>query len=98
MPERERWVIPEASMQHDRRFRALIEHSSDAVALLTQEGIFTYASPSSHRVTGYPAEELIGTNAFALLHPDDLASVQQRVGVLLERPGDFVTIAYGCAT
>jgi PAS domain S-box-containing protein len=47
-------------MQNDRRFRALIEHSSDAVALLTQEGIFTYASPSSERVTGYAAEELRG--------------------------------------
>ena len=81
-------------MQSDRRFRALIEHSSDAVALLTQEGIFTYASPSSERVTGYSAEELTGTNAFALLHPDDLASVQQKLGALLERPGDFVTMEY----
>lgn len=87
-------MIQEASMQSDRRFRALIEHSSDAVALLTQEGIFTYASPSSERVTGYSAEELTGTNAFALLHPDDLASVQQKLGPLLERPGDFVTMEY----
>ncbi|MBV9231577.1 MAG: PAS domain S-box protein [Chloroflexi bacterium] len=87
-------MVQEASMQNDWRFRALIEHSSDAVALLTQEGIFTYASPSSERVTGYAAEELIGTNAFALLHPDDLASVQQKVGVLLEQPGTFVTMEY----
>jgi PAS domain S-box-containing protein len=87
-------MIQEASMHSDQRFRALIEHSSDAVALLTQEGLFTYASPSSERVTGYAAEELIDTNAFALLHPNDLASVQQKLRVLLERPGDFVTMEY----
>src|SRR5581483_5224668 len=86
--------MQEASMQNDWRFRALIEHSSDAVALLTQEGIFTYASPSSERVTGYAPEELIGGSAFALLHSDDLASVQQKVGALLEEPGAFVTMEY----
>ena len=87
-------MIQEASMQNDRRFRALIEHSSDAVALLTQEGIFIYASPSSERVTSYPVEELLGMNAFALLHADDLARVQQKLSILLERPGDFVTMEY----
>ena len=87
-------MIQEASMQNDRRFRALIEHSSDAVALLTQEGIFTYASPSSERVTGYPVEELLGMSAFVLLHADDLTSVQQKLAILLERPGDFVTMEY----
>ena len=81
-------------MQSDRRFRALIEHSSDAVALLTQEGIFIYASPSSERVTGYPVEELLGMNAFTLLHPDDLESVQQKFGPMLERPGDSITLEY----
>src|SRR5579871_901837 len=86
--------MQEASMQNDWRFRALIEHSSDAVALLTQEGIFTYASPSSERVTGYALEELLGMNAFTLLHPDDLESVQQKFGPLLERPGDFITLEY----
>src|SRR5579859_1251024 len=87
-------MIQEASMQNDRRFRALIEHSSDAVALITQEGVFTYASPSSQRVTGYSGEELLGTNAFTLLRADDLASVQQKLSVLLERPGDFITMEY----
>src|SRR5690242_18214661 len=87
-------MIQEAPMQSDRRFRALIEHSSDAVALLTREGIFTYASPSSERITGYPVEELVGMNAFTLLHPDELESVQQKFGALLERPGDCITLEY----
>ena len=87
-------MLQEASMQNDRRFRALIEHSSDAVALLTAEGIFTYASPSSERVTGYPVNELLGINAFTLLHPDDLENVSQQFIALLEQPGHFITMEY----
>lgn len=87
-------MLQEASMQNDQRFRALIEHSSDAVALITVEGIFTYASPSAERVTGYAVSELVGMNAFTLLHPDDLENVQQQFVMLLERPGHFITIEY----
>ncbi len=84
----------EVSMYSDRRFRALIEHSSDAIELLTPEFTVTYASPSTERVTGYTAEELVGMNGFALLHPDDLEDVQQQLSALLDRPGDFITVEY----
>ena len=76
----------------DRRFRALIEHSSDAIALLTAEGTITYASPSAERITGYSAEELVGMNGFALLHPEDLENVRQQITALLEQPGDFISL------
>jgi PAS domain S-box-containing protein len=81
-------------MQSDQHFRALIEHSSDAVALLTPEGIIIYASPSSERITGYPVDVLVGMNGFALLHPDDLENVQRQFTMLLDRPGHFITIEY----
>jgi PAS domain S-box-containing protein len=84
----------EVSMQHDQRFRALIEHSADALALLTPDGIIAFASPSSERVTGYPAEVLVGMNGFALLHPEDLENVRQQLTMLLDRPGHFITVEY----
>jgi PAS domain S-box-containing protein len=58
----------EVAIHNDQRFRALIEHSSVAIALLTLDGTVTYASPSAEQVTGYTAEELVGRNSFALLH------------------------------
>ncbi len=80
------------SIHSDQRFHALIEHSSDAIALLTPEGIVTYASPSTERVTGYSAEELVGRNGLTLLHPDDLQDVRQQLTALLDRPGDCITL------
>ncbi len=79
-------------MYSDQRFRALIEHSSDAISLLTADGTVTYASPSTRRVTGYSAEELVGRNGFTLLHPEDLEDVRQQFTTLLDQPGHFITV------
>jgi PAS domain S-box-containing protein len=80
------------SLNSDQHFHALIEHSSDAIALLTPEGIVTYASPSTERVTGYTAEELVGRNGLTLLHPDDLEDVRQKLTALLDRSGNCITL------
>src|SRR6266702_6347003 len=82
----------ELSMYSDQRFRALIEHSSDAISLLTPDGTVTYASPSPRRVTGYSAEELVGRNGFTLLHPEDLEHVRQQFTTLLDQPGHSITV------
>src|SRR5260221_527794 len=82
----------ELSMYSNQRFRALIEHSSDAISLLTADGTVTYASPSTRRVTGYSAEELVGRNGFTLLHPEDLEELRQQFTTQLNRPGYSITI------
>src|SRR5258708_10205473 len=82
----------EVSIHSDERFRALIEHSTDAIALLTPEGTVTYASPSTERVTGYTAEELVGMNGFALLHPEDRKDIRQQFTALLDRSSHFLTV------
>jgi len=78
----------------DQHFLALLKHSTEAITLLTPQATVTYASPSTERVTGYTATELVGRNGFALLHPEDLEDVRQKFTALLERPGDFLTLEY----
>jgi PAS domain S-box-containing protein len=82
------------AQETERRFRALIEHSADAVSLLTPEGILTYASPAATRVLGYPVDDLMGVNLFELLHPDDIARISAILGGLLESPGNTATAEY----
>ena len=53
------------------RFRALIEHSSDSILVLTAGGEITYASPSTSRITGYASGELVGLRAFESIDPED---------------------------
>src|SRR5438094_1507237 len=68
-------------------FHALVEHSSDAVALLDETGAITYVSQAATRLLGYGVPELTGTNALGFLHPDDLALTARLCRQLLDQPG-----------
>jgi PAS domain S-box-containing protein len=77
----------EVSTHSDRRFRALIEHSIDAIALLTPEGTVTYASPSIERVLGYTPQEFMTINGFDVIHPGDIPAIAHTFQQLLATPG-----------
>lgn len=66
-----RRLAEEKLRQNELRFRALIEHSMDAVALLDARGIILYASASTSRILGYAKERMPGRNAFQYVHPED---------------------------
>ena len=79
--------IKASTTYSDRRFRVLIEHSTEAIALLTPEGTVTYASPSIERVLGYTPQEFMAINGFAVIHPGDIASIAHTFQQLLAIPG-----------
>src|SRR5207248_1155807 len=61
----------EADLQaSERRFRALIENSADAVTLVAADGTLRYASPSTARVLGYSPDELLGDSVILRVHTE----------------------------
>src|ERR1700733_7391127 len=79
LPGQARDIIGTARLyyQNEKRFRALIESSFDAISLLDSDANITYASASTARVLGYRPYELVGRNALELMHSDDLETVRQ---------------------
>lgn len=73
----------------ERRFRALIENSVDAVGMINEKAQFTYLGSSSVRVVGYKPEDLLGKNAFAFMHPDDQERTFAIFQKLLKVPGSI---------
>ncbi len=71
----------------ERRFRALVEKASDAIALLAPDGTLLYDSPAAPGLTGYEPGSLFGKNMLLLVHPDDLSQVQATLELLLHAPG-----------
>lgn len=67
----------------DRRFRALVENSSDVVLVSDDGGIVTFVSPTVHRLLGRYESELVGAPLLGIVHPPDRAQVLQ----LLDSPG-----------
>jgi len=59
----------------EARFRALVQNSSDIVAVVEADGSMRYLSPSVERILGYRPEDLAGRSPFELIHPDDLDAI-----------------------
>ncbi len=55
-----------------RRYRSLVQHTSDIITLIGADGTVHYEGTALERVMGYRPEDQIGTNAFDWVHPDDL--------------------------
>jgi len=73
--------------QSEKRFRALIENSSDAITLLNENGIAVYDSPAAPGMLGYFQGELVGLNVFDQMHPDDLSNTKSLFQKLATQPG-----------
>ena len=81
----------EALLNSEKRFRALIENNKDGIALTDSNRLFIYLSPSIKVILGYEPEELIGTKATDLYHPDDQPGMRELVQSLLEKQKSFAS-------
>ena len=66
-----------ALRESEARFRILAEHATDVIARHDSQGRFAYVSPSVRDILGYEPDTLIGTDPYALIHPDDRARVRR---------------------
>ena len=60
----------------ERRFRSLVQNSSDLVTIVAPDGSILYASDSAERIVGYSPSELVGTSLLDYLEQDDVEPVR----------------------
>jgi PAS domain S-box-containing protein len=74
--------------ERDKRFRAMIERSGDAVVLNNpREGGIFYASPAFGRITGYSLADVQGRNVIDYIHPEQRAAGLAKRAELLNAAG-----------
>lgn len=88
----------------EERFRALIEHASDAIFIADLEGNYLNVNSSACQLLGYSREALIGQNIKNLVHPEQLSRLKMTMQALLagqthvaewqlkRQDGSFVTV------
>ncbi|MEW6210284.1 MAG: PAS domain S-box protein [Acidobacteriota bacterium] len=84
---RERERAERALQESERRFRALVENSTDGVSLIELDGTLLYTGPSTRRILGYDSAEIIGLNIFDFIHPDDVEGAKNRFIDMIREPG-----------
>jgi diguanylate cyclase (GGDEF)-like protein/PAS domain S-box-containing protein len=71
-------ILSEASArENEARFRALVQNSSDVIAILEPDSTIRFLSPSARTVLGHDPKRLVGTRILDLLHPDDEPGARQ---------------------
>ena len=66
----------EALAKQENLYQALSRYTLDLVSIVDPDGFIQYVSPSYLAVLGYRPEDLVGTVARNLMHPDDLEKVE----------------------
>ncbi|NUC71755.1 PAS domain-containing protein [Haloterrigena sp. SYSU A558-1] len=90
-------AVRRTAARQETRFRALLEHSSDAVLVVDDDGTISAVGPSAEGIAGYGPETLVGTHYLDLVHPDDVASIRTAFDDLCaSEPGTTTTVEYRC--
>jgi len=66
----------QARRRTEERFRSVIEYAHDLITIVGPDGMIRFQSPSSRTTLGYAPEQLVGRNAFELIHPEDQTAVR----------------------
>ncbi len=86
-------VTPDISLSSGKdHFQALIEHSTDMISILNQDGIIRYVNPATEQISGYKSEELIGRKGFDFVHPDELSKVADVFDRRVQTHGNTVSL------
>ncbi|TFG05052.1 MAG: PAS domain S-box protein [Promethearchaeota archaeon] len=64
----------------EAKYRIITENAHDMIAIFNRNNEYEYINEAPHqRILGYLKEELIGTSIVALIHPNDLKTVETSV-------------------
>ncbi|MBN1290845.1 MAG: PAS domain S-box protein [Candidatus Latescibacteria bacterium] len=74
----------EALRESEERFRSLVQGLEDMIFVLDSNSIFTYESPSVHRILGYHSGYYLGKSPFPMVHPEDRVFCEQRFNEVLQ--------------
>ena len=87
-----RQVAALVELRRDRPVSPLREDEAAGVAVVEADGVLRSATPALERLLGWSAADLIGTNVFDLLHPDDADNAVESFVTTAAFPGEKVPI------
>lgn len=59
-------------------YQLLSNISRELICLHTEDGTYSFVSPSSEKIIGYLPSELVGKNAYDFFHPEDRKTIREK--------------------
>ncbi len=81
----------ERALRAERRFRALLERSHEAILLGMADGTLSYVSSSVHSVLGYDPQAVKNQRTTDYMHPDDVPAALEARADVQRVPGGSIT-------
>lgn len=88
-----RKITENALRASKERYQLMANNATDMISRHSPEGYYLYVSPSTYDLLGYNTEDIIGSNFYDLIHPEDKDSARQSIVEILES-NEVVTISY----
>ncbi|MBL7006313.1 MAG: PAS domain S-box protein [Spirochaetia bacterium] len=79
-------------LEINARHSAMIANIGDVICILGTDGLLKYVSPNIERWFGWKPEELVGTDSWEFIHPEDLERIQKEFYTLVEKDNTAVTV------
>jgi len=70
--------------ESEKKYRYLLDNIADLILEIDTEYIITYISPQVGDILGYSVEEIIGTQSFLYVHPDDLNITEEAINTTIQ--------------
>ncbi len=69
--------------ESERRFRSLVQHSPDFIAIIEKDYSIRYITPSFYRTFEYQEKKVIKQSLFDFIHEEDALTVKEKIKELL---------------
>ena len=90
----ERVALEEQLRRSEKRYRQLVQNSSDLTVLMDADSTVHYMSPAVERMLGYTPEELLGQAGLDFHHPEDKPGMLAAVDRCLRNPDTVEAAQY----
>ncbi len=87
-------LMEDAIRESEAKHSSMIANISDVIAIMGIDGIMKYKSPNIEKWFGWQPRDLVGTNGWETVHPDDLDRIQKEFYSLLEKDNATTTVVY----
>ena len=77
--------IEEELKNNEARHCSMISNISDVIGIIGLDGLMKYKSPNIEKWFGWQPQDLVGTDGWLTVHPDDLERIQQEFVTILEK-------------